>query len=88
MSTRLSWTGNFSLSQTESWRDEAIIRNVIHLANYLSAATVAEGSETEQQLEFLKSLSCDIGQEVGDICCPAAYFPSKGARAVQLCWRM
>lgn len=62
MSTRLSWTGNFSLSQTESWRDEAIIRNVIHLANDLSAATVAEGIETEQQLEFLKSLSCDIGQ--------------------------
>ncbi|BDF34033.1 sensor domain-containing phosphodiesterase [Lachnospiraceae bacterium] len=48
--------------QTESGRDEAIIRNVIHLANDLSASTVAEGIETEQQLEFLKSLSCDIGQ--------------------------
>ncbi|KMZ54673.1 bifunctional diguanylate cyclase/phosphodiesterase [Dorea sp. D27] len=48
--------------QAESGRNEAIIRNVIHLAKDLSAATVAEGIETEQQLEFLKSLSCDIGQ--------------------------
>ncbi|QEK17583.1 putative signaling protein [[Clostridium] hylemonae DSM 15053] len=52
----------FLSTQSDTTRGEAIIRNVIHLAKDLCAATVAEGIETKQQLEFLKSLSCDIGQ--------------------------
>ena len=35
---------------------------MIHLAKSLSITTVAEGIENEMQLEFLRSISCDIGQ--------------------------
>ena len=52
----------FLSTQSDTRRGEAIIRNVIHLAKDLCAATVAEGIETKQQLDFFKSLSCDIGQ--------------------------
>ena len=43
-------------------RTRKIINAIIKLAHGLSAKVVAEGIETEEQLEILKSLSCDIGQ--------------------------
>ena len=39
-----------------------MIESIIHLAKALSITTVAEGIENEVQLEFLQSVSCDIGQ--------------------------
>ncbi|MCH1984350.1 EAL domain-containing protein [Ruminococcus sp. OA3] len=52
----------FLSEQADSTRGEAIIRNMIQLAEDLSIVTVAEGIETRRQMEFLKSISCDIGQ--------------------------
>ncbi|MBV9930632.1 MAG: EAL domain-containing protein [Alphaproteobacteria bacterium] len=40
----------------------AIVRAVVDLARHLSIEVVAEGVETEAQLEFLRSIGCDFGQ--------------------------
>lgn len=45
-----------------SVRSESILKNVIRLAKDLSISTVTEGIETKEQLDFLKAISCDIGQ--------------------------
>lgn len=42
--------------------NEAINRAIIGLARSLNLETVAEGIETEEQLEFLRRAGCDIGQ--------------------------
>ena len=39
-----------------------IISNVIHMAQALQFITIAEGVETKEQADFLKSLGCDIIQ--------------------------
>lgn len=44
------------------FRREAIMKNIVHLAKDLSIHTVTEGVETEEQAEFLRSISCEIGQ--------------------------
>ena len=43
-------------------RGENIIRNIIAMAKDLKMITVAEGVETETQVEFLKKQKCDIAQ--------------------------
>lgn len=43
-------------------RREAIMKNIVHLAGDLSIHTVTEGVETEEQAEFLRSISCEVGQ--------------------------
>lgn len=45
-----------------SKRRETIIRSIIDMAERLSMQTVSEGVETEEQLEFLRSTSCNLLQ--------------------------
>ena len=52
----------FLSEQSTSPRGKVVVESIIHLAKALSIITVAEGIENEVQLEFLKSISCDIGQ--------------------------
>lgn len=47
---------------TKDVRSRQIINAIIKLAHDLSLKVVAEGIETNAQLEILKGLSCDIGQ--------------------------
>ena len=42
--------------------DEAIVAAIIAMAHNLKVEVVAEGVETEQQLEFLRLRGCDVGQ--------------------------
>ncbi|HEX6014223.1 MAG TPA: EAL domain-containing protein, partial [Geminicoccaceae bacterium] len=42
--------------------DEALVRAIVSLGHSLGKRVVAEGIETEPQMEFLRGVSCDIGQ--------------------------
>jgi len=42
--------------------DRALVAAVVELANSMGVATVAEGVETEEQLEILRLLGCAFGQ--------------------------
>jgi len=42
--------------------DRAIVKSVIDLANNLKMTVVAEGIETKEQLEFVRSIGCEMGQ--------------------------
>jgi diguanylate cyclase (GGDEF)-like protein len=45
-----------------SREDETIVEHIIGMAKALGIVTVAEGVETEQQAEYLKSVNCDLAQ--------------------------
>ncbi len=45
-----------------SSKDEILIKNIINLAKELDFTGLCEGVETDEQIEFLKSLGCDLGQ--------------------------
>jgi EAL domain-containing protein (putative c-di-GMP-specific phosphodiesterase class I) len=47
---------------TKDDRTIKIIKAIVQLAHGLSAKVVAEGIETQEQLEILNEISCDIGQ--------------------------
>lgn len=42
--------------------DEIIVRTIVNLAHSLNKSVVAEGIETAEQLNFMQSLRCDVGQ--------------------------
>lgn len=52
----------FLLPAQDGERRDTIVRNIIHLAQDLGIATVAEGVETEGQAKFLQECGCDIAQ--------------------------
>jgi len=41
---------------------QAIVRHVVALCRELGSTTVCEGVETTEQLEFIRSVGCDLGQ--------------------------
>jgi len=53
---------NFVEDLGVSGEDEEIVSAVINLAHALGLKVVAEGVETEQQLDVLRSLNCDFAQ--------------------------
>ena len=46
----------------ESDRDRELVRTIVQLAHKLGFKVVAEGVETEQQLQFVSDFGCDFGQ--------------------------
>ena len=52
----------FIQNVTNNPHDATITRSVVDLAHNLGIRALAEGIETEQQLDFLTSLGCDSGQ--------------------------
>ena len=53
---------SFVMQMTENENDAAIVRSTIDLAHNLGLTVVAEGVETERQVELLTRLDCDIAQ--------------------------
>lgn len=43
-------------------RAQAIVRHVVSLCKELESVTVCEGVETWDQLQFIRSIGCDLGQ--------------------------
>lgn len=66
---------SFITNITECPDDAIITRAVTNLAHNLGVKVVAEGVETEEQLEFLKNLNCDVVQ---------GYLISRPVEATQL----
>lgn len=66
---------SFVMSLPGSQEENAIIASIAALANSLSLDIVAEGIETQEQLEHVKALNCQYGQ---------GYFFSKPLAAVQI----
>ena len=66
---------SFVRDLTTSETDASIVRAIILLAHSVGLQVVAEGVETEEQLQFIRTLDCDQWQ--GNYCCeaqPAARF--------------
>ena len=53
---------DFLRSSNDDVRQRDVIHFVIGLAKKMGVGTIAEGVETEEQLEFLHSAQCDMGQ--------------------------
>ena len=53
---------SFIRGMMENPKDLAIVNTVVVLASKLGMKTIGEGVETEEQLEILKSLGCDLAQ--------------------------
>lgn len=53
---------SFILGQKEQEGAQSIVKAIIALAKSLSLQTVAEGVETASQVEFLKSVDCNLAQ--------------------------
>lgn len=56
---RIKMDMHFVQSISNSSKDDAIVRIIIQLAQSLNLELIAEGVETEQQLDFLTRQSCD-----------------------------
>ena len=53
---------SFVSRMTENPEDEEIVRTIVTLGRNLNLGVIAEGIETDAQLERLKELGCDLGQ--------------------------
>jgi diguanylate cyclase (GGDEF)-like protein len=53
---------SFVSSLTTSHEDRVIVKTMIELGKSMSIEVVAEGIEDEEQLSFIKSAGCDVGQ--------------------------
>jgi FOG: EAL domain len=49
----------FFIDRIEHENDQAVIREVIRLAHSLRMEVIAEGVETERQLQLLEEMGCD-----------------------------
>lgn len=47
---------------TENEKDQAIVNTIILLAKNLGLSVIAEGTETEEQIDYLKAQQCDMVQ--------------------------
>ena len=47
---------------TQDKRGKIIIETIISMAKKLKMTTIAEGIETKEQAEYLKTIGCDIAQ--------------------------
>ena len=47
---------------TEEAEDEEIVRTIVTLGQNLGLGVIAEGIETQEQLDRLRDLGCDLGQ--------------------------
>ncbi len=54
--------GSFVQTMEEDPKSRIITRTIINLAQNLGLATIAEGIETQAQLDWLKEQGCDMGQ--------------------------
>jgi EAL domain-containing protein (putative c-di-GMP-specific phosphodiesterase class I) len=50
------------VSELSSLRDPGLVRSIVALAESLGLTTVAEGVETEEQLDVIGSLDCTLAQ--------------------------
>ena len=53
---------NFISSSLSNKKGILILKNILSMIKELNLSTVAEGVETKEQLEILRSLNCEIGQ--------------------------
>jgi EAL domain-containing protein (putative c-di-GMP-specific phosphodiesterase class I) len=53
---------SFIRRMTTQKSDEAIVRAIITMAHSLNMKTIAEGVETEEQLQILRHLDCDMSR--------------------------
>jgi diguanylate cyclase (GGDEF)-like protein len=53
---------SFTKNLDDGIKSTAIVQNIISFANFLGISVVAEGIETQKQLENLKQLGCQFGQ--------------------------
>jgi len=53
-----SFVGKIGVAKTE----EALIETILLMASRLQLSVVAEGVETQQQLDFLRAAHCDLVQ--------------------------
>ncbi len=53
---------SFVTNMTRSREDMAIVQQLVGLARSLDITTVAEGIDSQEQVDALRSLSCDFGQ--------------------------
>ncbi len=53
---------SFVTAMNKGERQDKVIRSIIALGSALGVRTTAEGIEDEEQLAYLRSLGCDIGQ--------------------------
>ncbi|ASW04413.1 putative bifunctional diguanylate cyclase/phosphodiesterase [Paraburkholderia aromaticivorans] len=60
--TRIKIDRSFVQGMLESERDASVVRATLHVARSFGMETIAEGVESEQQHEVLKSLGCEEGQ--------------------------